>query len=88
MVRYTDLDALTAEMPVVHLIKCDIEGSEYAFLDNYAGLLGKTRRIVIEFHSAFGDIAAATEKLKGIGFTKVKVLRESPLAPTIYFSRA
>ena len=87
MVRYTDLDLLTAEMPVVHLIKCDIEGSEYGFLDNYAGLLGKTRRIVIEFHSAFGDIAAATEKLRGMGFTKGKVLRESALAPTVYFSR-
>ena len=86
-VRYTDLDALTADMPTVHLIKCDIEGSEFAFLENYAGLLGKTKRLVIEFHSAFGDIAAATGKLRGMGFTKVKVLRESPLSPTVYFSR-
>lgn len=87
-VNYVDLDALTAEMPVVHLIKCDIEGSEYEFLANYSGLLGKTRRIVIEFHSPFGDIAAATEKLQGMGFTKVQVLRESQQTPTIYFSRA
>ena len=87
-VRYVDLDAATSEMPVVHLIKCDIEGSEYAFLENYAGLLAKTRRVVIEFHSPFGDIAAATEKLKGMGFTKVMTLRESTVTPTIYFSRA
>lgn len=86
-VRYTDLDALTAEMPAVHLIKCDIEGSEFEFLDHYPALLGKTRRVVIEFHSPFGDIAKAVEKLKGMGFTKVKTLRESPQTPTIYFSR-
>ena len=87
-VRYVDLDSATSEMPVVHLIKCDIEGSEYAFLDNYAELLAKTRRVVIEFHSPFGDIVAATEKLKGMGFTKVITLRESTVTPTIYFSRA
>jgi len=85
---YVDLNSITADMPVVHLIKCDIEGSEYEFLANYRDLFAKTRRIVIEFHSPFGDIAAATEKLKGMGFTKVEVLRESQQTPTIYFSRA
>ena len=86
-VNYVNLDSLTAEMPVVHLIKCDIEGSEFAFLDNYADLLRKTRRIAIEFHSHFGDIARATETLKQMGFTRVTTSRESALAPTIYFSR-
>ena len=83
-----DLNSVTADMPVVHLIKCDIEGSEFAFLENYAELLGKTRRVVIEFHSPFGDIARATETLRNMGFPKVITLRESPQTPTIYFSRA
>lgn len=87
-VNYADLDALTSAMPVVHLIKCDIEGSEFAFLENYPALLGKTRRVVIEFHSPFGDIARATESLKQMGFVKVQTLRESTITPTIYFSRA
>ena len=87
-VRYSDLEAVAAQMPTIHLIKCDVEGSEFEFLENYAGLLAKTRRLVIEFHSPFGDIAAATEKIKGMGFTKVTVLRESQQTPTIYFSRA
>ena len=87
-VRYVDLNSVTADMPVVHLIKCDIEGSEYAFLENYAELLGKTRRVVIEFHSPFGDIARATEMIRNMGFPKVTTLRDSPQTPTIYFSRA
>ena len=86
-VNYVNLDSLTSEMPVVHLIKCDIEGSEFAFLENYADLLKKTRRVVIEFHSHFGDIARATETLRQMGFAKVTTLRESTVTPTIYFSR-
>ena len=87
MVRYVDLDAATEDMPVVHLIKCDIEGSEFPFMENYPGLLQKTRRLVIEFHSPFGDIARAIEGLKAMGFSKVSYLRESPMTPTIYFAR-
>jgi len=87
-VSYVDLDAATSAMPAVHLIKCDIEGSEYDFLGNYADLLRKTRRIVIEFHAPFGDIAKATAALKGMGFSKTMTLRESKVTPTIYFSRA
>lgn len=86
-VRYVDLDSETAEMPVIHLIKCDIEGSEFALIENYPELLRKTSRVVIEFHSPFGDIARATEILKNMGFSKAMILRESSLTPTIYFSR-
>jgi len=87
-VRYVDLNSVSSDMPVVHLIKCDIEGSEFAFIESYPELLAKTGRIVIEFHSPFGDIAAATENLKAMGFTNGTVLRESAQTPTIYFSRA
>ncbi len=86
-VQYVDRNSATADMPVIHLIKCDIEGSEFPFLDSYPELLRKTRRMVIEFHSPFGDIARATEALRAVGFTKVSILRESGLTPTIYFSR-
>jgi FkbM family methyltransferase len=86
-VPYVNLDTLTADMPVVHLIKCDIEGSEFQFLECYPELLAKTRRVALEFHSPFGDIAQATEKLRGLGFTKITTLRESPETPTICFAR-
>lgn len=86
-VSYVNLDTLTAAMPVVHLIKCDIEGSEFTFIDNYPGLLAKTRRIAIEFHAPFGDIGKAVERLRGMGFNKVVTLRDSAATPTIYFAR-
>jgi FkbM family methyltransferase len=86
-VPYVDLIAATTDMPVVHLIKCDIEGSEFPLIESYPDLLRKTRRIVIEFHSPFGDIARACETLKALGFAKMSVLRESPVAPTICFSK-
>ena len=75
-------------MPVIHLIKCDIEGSEFSLIESYPALLRKTRRMVIEFHSPFGDIPRAIETMRNLGFTKVSTLRESALTPTIYFSRA
>ena len=88
VVPYVDLDAATSDMPVIHLIKCDIEGSEFSLIESYPALLRKTRRMVIEFHSPFGDIPRAIETMKNLGFTKVSTLRESALTPTIYFSRA
>lgn len=86
-VPYVDLSAATADIPLIHLIKCDIEGSEFSLIESYPDLLRKTRRIVIEFHSPFGDIALASDTLKGMGFTNGSVLRESPTTPILYFSR-
>ena len=88
MVPYVDLDATTSDMPAIHLIKCDIEGSEFSLIESYPALLGKTRRVVIEFHSPFGDIPRATETMRSLGFTKTVTLRESTLTPTVYFSKA
>ncbi len=87
VVPYVDLDAATADIPVIHLIKCDIEGSEFSLIESYPALLRKTRRVVIEFHSPFGDIPRATETMRSLGFTQVATLRESTLTPTIYFSK-
>ena len=88
VVPYLDLDATTSDMPAIHLIKCDIEGSEFSLIESYPALLGKTRRVVIEFHSPFGDIPRATETMRSLGFTKTVTLRESTLTPTVYFSKA
>ena len=88
VVPYVDLDAATADLPAIHLIKCDIEGSEFSLIESYPALLRKTRRVVIEFHSPFGDIPRATAAMRSMGFTKVATLRESTLTPTIYFSKA
>ena len=86
-VTYLDIATLAADAPVIDLIKCDIEGSEFDFIESYPDLLQKTERMVIEFHTAFGDVAAALERLKDAGFTRSIVLREDPSIPVIYLSR-
>jgi FkbM family methyltransferase len=50
VVDCTTLDALTAEKPIVHLLKIDVEGAEIAVLAGAAGTLKKTKRIVVEIH--------------------------------------
>lgn len=86
-IRYVDVAEMVKEAAVIDLIKCDIEGSEYDFLRSYPDLLKKTTRMVIEFHSAFGDIAEATRMVTNSGFTRVAVLREDSQTPVVYFSR-
>lgn len=85
--NYVDLAALVADAPGLDLVKCDIEGSEFDFIRSYPDLLGKTKRLVIEFHSAFGDIPDALDRLKTMGFSRSIVLREDAQTPVIYLSR-
>jgi FkbM family methyltransferase len=85
---YLDLTKAAAETPVIDLIKCDIEGSEFDFINTYADLLTKTVRLVVEFHSTFGDPLSAAEALAGMGFHHRAILRDSPETPVFYFSRA
>lgn len=84
---YVDLDVISSDMQTIDLIKCDIEGSEFVFLTNYQELLRKTRRLVIEFHGAFGDFKSAAETLRSFGFTRCVVLKDSPTLPTLFFSK-
>lgn len=86
-VSYVDLDRLTSHMERIDLLKCDIEGSEFLFLQTYPDLLRKTERLVIEFHLPFGDVAAAEATLRDLGFPECLVLSESGAVKTCYFRR-
>lgn len=74
-VPYVDLEDY-AEPGPIDLVKCDIEGSEQAFLESYGPLLSRTRRIVVELHEAFVDYGACRDLLREAGFT----LRETDVA--------
>lgn len=76
-VAYVDLDKELARYPAVDLIKCDIEGSEFDFIDNYEDLLKKTRAAVFEFHKYIRNVDAAREKLLRYGFTRNCILRDT-----------
>lgn len=87
-ISYVDIAAMVKNEPVIDLIKCDVEGSEFDFLASYPDLLKKTARLVIEFHSAFGDVTKAVQRIKDAGFARSVVLREDAQTPVYYFARA
>jgi FkbM family methyltransferase len=75
-VDYLDLDQLTEGWPRIDLIKCDIEGCEVQFLENYTSLLGKTDSIVIELHPELGVISEkCRQALRDAGFSNQRLLR-------------
>ena len=51
------------------LLKCDIEGSELQFVENYPGVLAKTRWVVMEMHHDLCDVPRCRQLLRDSGFT-------------------
>tara|TARA_B100001248_G_scaffold262563_1_gene259443 strand:+ start:5952 stop:6731 length:780 start_codon:yes stop_codon:yes gene_type:complete len=86
-IPYIDLIELTQDMPCIDLIKCDIEGSEFDFIEHYPALLEKTQRIVLEIHESFGDTQAAISTLESMGFKTKSILREGTTTPLVFMER-
>jgi FkbM family methyltransferase len=64
---YYDLTSiLTAGTPC--MLKIDIEGAEFSFIESYAGDLSNVQGIIIEFHKEMGDRARANRLLSDAGF--------------------
>ena len=70
--EYIDLLTLIPETGTIDLLKCDIEGSELEFLQNYGDLLSRTRLLVIELHPKECDADACAELLRKSGFTLLR----------------
>jgi FkbM family methyltransferase len=75
---YIDLESILPPAAEIGLLKCDIEGSEAAFLSNYPGLLGRTRRMVIEIHPLHCKPAECRQTLAAAGLRQERTLRTSP----------
>jgi len=58
----------------IDFLKCDIEGSEFAFLDPDSRLIDLADRIAIEIHGGAGDAHAFIAALEAKGFTMVDVV--------------
>ena len=74
----TEHDLSTRLQPPYDLIKLDIEGAEYAFVQAYRSLCTSTRAIVIEWHGKTAEdprIPALRETLRTYGLDRVIVLR-------------
>lgn len=69
-VPYLDISCSLAGEPT-HLVRYDIEGSEFSFIDNYPSLLQRTKRLAIEFHHDFGDHSSALVRLRQLGIDQL-----------------
>jgi FkbM family methyltransferase len=81
-VPYVDLEKLFPDQASpIHLLKCDVEGSEQEFIEQNATLLERVERAVFEFHHERCDVAACLEGLVAAGLTKHRRLSECPENP-------
>jgi FkbM family methyltransferase len=79
-IPFIDIDVLMEHAGEIDLLKCDIEGAELLFLENYPSLLGKVRNAVFELHHEMCDTGKCREILRRNGF------RETVLRSTTAFS--
>jgi FkbM family methyltransferase len=75
LVPFIDLDVLLSTAPRIDLLKCDIEGSELLFIENYPDLLRKVNVAVFELHSNLCDTDRCRELLNEYGFTHAEMHR-------------
>lgn len=71
----------------VDLIKCDIEGAEELFLEHYPDLLARTRRIAIELHHDWADVARCRTLLREAGLAHVRTAVETATMATEHWAR-
>jgi FkbM family methyltransferase len=76
--EYIDLEQFLPARCALDLIKCDIEGSEFEFLQNYPDLLRRTRNLVIELHPLHCDAQACRNLLDSFGFVQQRIIKSYP----------
>ena len=85
-VAFVDLNSVMAARSVIDLLKCDIEGSELLFIENYSDLLRKAKHAVFELHHDQCDTAKCVSLLGDLGF-RHKVLQSDTSLSLVHFSR-
>ena len=74
-VPFVDLNPFFTAVQNIDLLKCDIEGSELLFIENYPDLLRKVKVAVFELHSKLCDTRRCQELLTEYGFTHSEIQR-------------
>ena len=69
--------------PPYDLIKCDIEGSEWEFLNNYQNLIKKSKYLLLEWHSWHDGGAGLPQIEKFILSLDFNVVRSSEPIPAV-----
>ena len=73
--RLCETELLSEYPPPYDLIKCDIEGAEWDFIQNYGSIIGKTHYLLLEWHSwhsGGNGFPQLENKLKELGFEITK----------------
>jgi FkbM family methyltransferase len=86
-VPFLDVEQLIATWPRVDLLKCDIEGAEELFLNNYPELLRRIDRAVFEFHHDKCDIPRCRALLAEGGLHQSEVVRQFGTCSVELFAR-
>ena len=86
LVSYVDVEEIVGPGDI-GLLKCDIEGSELAFLENYPELLKRTGIVVLELHTQDCDEAKCLSLLNDAGLTVQQNLAQEALTKVIMASR-
>ena len=86
-VAFLDLIPLMAERNTIDLLKCDIEGAELLFLENYGELMAKVQNAVFELHDLLCDVPRCIALLAQMGFRE-RVLCVRDTFSVRMFSRA
>lgn len=86
-IEYLNLESFFSEVAHIDLLKCDVEGSEFDFLNSYEQFFKKISHLAIEFHAEHGSVSASVQKLEKIGFKKTRCLHDGGSQQTYYFSR-
>jgi FkbM family methyltransferase len=85
--RYLDLEAVIHQHDSIDLIKCDIEGSELTFLNNYPELVKRTRYLALEIHPQVCSLEACLRRVEALEFRRIKTVRNLPTAVHFLFER-
>ena len=86
-VEFVDLEGLVGAGDEIDLLKCDIEGAELRLLENYPGLLRRTRSAVFELHHERCDTERCRQLLSEAGLTDQMPLREESAFSVWHFRR-
>jgi len=86
-VAFVDVNTLMKDKAEIDLLKCDIEGAELIFLENYGDLLRKVRYAVFELHHTLCDTQKCLDILKGLGFQQT-ILRANDSCSVSFHSRS
>ena len=86
-VEYINLYDYCKKDEQIDFLKCDIEGSEEIFLENYKELVRKVKFAVFEFHPSICDKTKCLHLLEMAGFNRNITLKENDITSINFFWR-